>query len=768
MTVRSSRHWGRPTLVVIALAAALALAIPAAASATVRYVVNSTGDAPDQVPGTGGCETAVANECTLRAAIQESNASAGTFDRIEFSPLVFNGQSADTIALGSALPKLTDPVHIEGSGIHPCATADDEIEGPCVGVDADGGTGFVVEADDTAIDGLAISDADVGISVVGASEGLTVRNTWLGLELDGGASPATTGIEIGPDSDASGIGGPTPVARNVFANSGEGLKVLGADLTLVEGNYFGVAPDGTTAAANGEDISVADASGGLTAEGTQIGAELSPSETASSACDGPCNVISGATSGIDLAGGGIGESLTSGPTTISGNHIGLNAPGTAAVPNSGQGVLLGAAAGTTIGGPGAGDANHINGGTTGVLSGPAAFFLRIEGNLIGLDGSGAPLLPPSNQAITIDSSGITNATARAIIERNRLAMSGGEGILQAGLGARISANKISGALHGIRTVGFAGSPANTIEGNVIEDSGEAAIQLLNDGNQVFGNTVSGSGAAGIQIDSPGGLANVSGNLIGGNAAGEENAIFGARGRAIEIVGIEASENEVGRNHGSGNGAEFIGLTPVDPGEAGPNGAIKPPAIAAAAKTGASGTALPGALVRVFSKATDDAGELASFLGEATADGSGNWQVGYGALPGATRVAATQTNTAGGSSELSATATTPPDPETCPPVSSGPCPIGPIVVPLTQPQPETKIVKGPKAKSKSTKAKFKFTSSIAGSSFECKLDKGKFKVCRSPKTYKKLKPGKHVFQVRAVSPSGTQDPTPAQKKFKVKE
>ena len=769
MPVRSSRHWGRPTLIVVALAVALALAIPAVASATISYVVNSTGDAPDQVPG-APCETATLGECTLRAAIQVSNSTVGVPDRIEFSA-AFDGQTADTIELGSALPKLTDPVHIEGSGYNPCTTADDGIEGPCVGVDADGGDGLVVEASDTAIDGLAISGADVGISVVSASEGLTVRNTWLGLKLDGGAGPATIGIEIGPDSDATAIGGTMPETRNVIANSGVGLKILGADLTLVQGNYFGVAPDGTTAAVNGKDISVADASGGLTAEGTEIGGELSPSETASSACDGACNVISGATTGIDLAGSGIGESLTTGPTTISGNHIGLDAPGGAAIPNSGQGIVLGAAAGTTVGGPDAGDANHINGGTTGVLSGPAAFFLRVEGNLIGFDGSGTEILsPPSNEAIAIDSSGITNASARAVIDGNRVTMAGGEGILQAGLGARISANAISGALHGIRTVGVAGSPANTIEGNVIENSGEAAIQLQNDGNQIFGNRVSGSGAAGIQIDPPGGLTDVSGNLIGGNSPGEENAIFGSLGRAIEIVGIEASENEVGRNHGSGNGAEFIGLSPVDPGEAGPNGAIEPPAISSAAKTGAGGTAQPGALVRVFSKAADDPGELASFLGEATADGSGGWQLGYGALPGGTRIAATQTNTAGGTSELSATATTPPDPPVekppiaCPTSGSG-CSGPPIV---RRVRPDTKITKAPKASSTNTTAKFKFTSSIVGSSFECKLDKGKFKVCRSPKTYKKLKPGRHVFQVRAVSPSGTRDPTPATKKFTLKE
>ena len=88
------------------------------------------------------------------------------------------------------------------------------------------------------------------------------------------------------------------------------------------------------------------------------------------------------------------------------------------------------------------------------------------------------------------------------------------------------------------------------------------------------------------------------------------------------------------------------------------------------------------------------------------------------------------------------------------------------MPAPAPIPETTIAKKPKLKG-STTAKFKFTSSISGSSFECKLDKKKFAKCRSPKTYKKLKSGKHVFKVRAVSPAGLADPTPATKKFTVK-
>src|SRR5262245_9369751 len=118
--------------------AGLALAVlglPASASA-VTYTVNSTGDAPDKSVGAGGCETATASECTLRAAIEEANDSENTLDVVFFSTIVFDGEVADsTIALGSDLPKITDQIVIGGGN---CDT-DAGVEGPCVGVNGPAG-----------------------------------------------------------------------------------------------------------------------------------------------------------------------------------------------------------------------------------------------------------------------------------------------------------------------------------------------------------------------------------------------------------------------------------------------------------------------------------------------------------------------------------------------------------------------------------------------------------------------------------------------------
>jgi CSLREA domain-containing protein len=59
-----------------------------------------------------------------------------------------------------------------------------------------------------------------------------------------------------------------------------------------------------------------------------------------------------------------------------------------------------------------------------------------------------------------------------------------------------------------------------------------------------------------------------------------------------------------------------------------------------------------------------------------------------------------------------------------------------------------------------------SASAAGLSFKCKLDKGRFKACSSPKKFKHLKAGKHKVTIEAIDAAGNVDPTPAKKKFRV--
>jgi hypothetical protein len=81
-------------------------------------------------------------------------------------------------------------------------------------------------------------------------------------------------------------------------------------------------------------------------------------------------------------------------------------------------------------------------------------------------------------------------------------------------------------------------------------------------------------------------------------------------------------------------------------------------------------------------------------------------------------------------------------------------------------PETTISKKPPAKTKKKKATFEFTSSEAGSSFQCQLDGKGFKPCSSPLTTAKLKKGKHSFEVKATDAAGNADATAASASWKI--
>ncbi len=84
-------------------------------------------------------------------------------------------------------------------------------------------------------------------------------------------------------------------------------------------------------------------------------------------------------------------------------------------------------------------------------------------------------------------------------------------------------------------------------------------------------------------------------------------------------------------------------------------------------------------------------------------------------------------------------------------------------------PQTSISGSPKAKVTSkrrrVKVKFTFKSSEPGASFDCKLDKGSFRSCKSP-FRKSVGRGKHTFSVRATDAVGNVDSTPAVRRWRV--
>jgi len=80
-------------------------------------------------------------------------------------------------------------------------------------------------------------------------------------------------------------------------------------------------------------------------------------------------------------------------------------------------------------------------------------------------------------------------------------------------------------------------------------------------------------------------------------------------------------------------------------------------------------------------------------------------------------------------------------------------------------PQTILTLQPAAVTRDRTPSFRFRSSVARSSFSCKVDRGAFRSCISPFTTKTLSFGAHTVQVRAIA-GGSADPTPAKSSFRV--
>lgn len=82
-------------------------------------------------------------------------------------------------------------------------------------------------------------------------------------------------------------------------------------------------------------------------------------------------------------------------------------------------------------------------------------------------------------------------------------------------------------------------------------------------------------------------------------------------------------------------------------------------------------------------------------------------------------------------------------------------------------PDTTITSiGPPSWTNKTHATFSFSSTEAGSAFECSLDDAAFAECTSPESYPGLAGGPHTFEVRAVDPAENTDASPAERSWTI--
>jgi hypothetical protein len=109
-----------------------------------------------------------------------------------------------------------------------------------------------------------------------------------------------------------------------------------------------------------------------------------------------------------------------------------------------------------------------------------------------------------------------------------------------------------------------------------------------------------------------------------------------------------------------------------------------------------------------------------------------------------------------------TVTASPGPVPTPTVTPSPAP-----PPAVDSQAPATSLRGARISQAKRKATFRFGSGEQGSTFACRLDRKQRKPCTSPKTYRRLKPGRHVFRVKARDRAGNLDATPAVKRFRIR-
>lgn len=93
-------------------------------------------------------------------------------------------------------------------------------------------------------------------------------------------------------------------------------------------------------------------------------------------------------------------------------------------------------------------------------------------------------------------------------------------------------------------------------------------------------------------------------------------------------------------------------------------------------------------------------------------------------------------------------------------------IGPPPPPPPPVKPSSRWSAKPPKRTAAAVARFAFGAKPAGSRLQCKLDGKAWAGCRSPKTYRGLKPGWHTLRVRAIAPDGSVEPTPSVYRWRV--
>lgn len=507
---------------------------------------------------------------SLRQAILDANGSSG-LDTIAFN---LGGGGLQTIRPTSALPALTDSVLLDGT-TQPGFTSTPliEIDGSLAGAGVDG---LVLTGGSSILRGLIINRfSRNGVVLSTSATNHAVEGCWIGLASNGssGAGNGTAGILANTNNHR--IGGTSAGQGNVISGNAQNGAVLSGNAIVVEGNFIGTNAAGTAAVPNG--TSTAGNPAGILATG--IGSRIGGTTAAAR------NVISGnASHGIWALAPGVQTGHA-----IQGNYIGLNAAGSSAVPNGGNGLLVDGAQSNFIGGSTSGAGNTIAGNTLAGLV-LASSGNTIQSNNIGVNGAGSAAVGNGGAGILIRPATAGTSNGNFIggtgMAPNLISGNGGPGIhVLAGpqittiLGTWIGLNAtgnlaLPNQIGVLVSGGFVTLGSLTLgTGNVISGNAVAGVILEGDaGNGLIANLVGTTpdGISGLPNQGPGLILRSSNNTIGVVNPGGGNLIAFNTGAGLVVeggVGNVIRGNAIHSNGGLGIDLSPLGVTANDVGDA---------------------------------------------------------------------------------------------------------------------------------------------------------------------------------------------------------
>ena len=553
------------------------------------FMVESSSDSPDAVPGDGVCLAADLSGCTLRAAIEEANSLAGP------DTVIINA-SVNQISLTEGALVITDNATlVRGESSTTAVDGLLNIGGePLFRILSDSNTvagltlkrsrtdALLIFGQHNQIGGPSAPDAVIiiqngldqtvsaGIRVTGSGAlGNRMEGCYIGTDLSGGTSfPNKHGIIIELSASQSTIDGCL-----ISGNSGWGVWLrAGAENNTVLNSSIGVDLGGFYALSNG--------SGGVLITSGAI------RNTIGSTDSFPTNVIAGnGGDGILISGTGTSENR------VLGSVIGLDATALTSLGNNGTGIRLDdGCSENVVGGSELGTRNLIGGNwLDGIrIENAGTERNRIIGNWIGIAANAFRARSNgliNGNGITIrDRAGNNDIGGPLAGERNVISGELAHAILISGAGT--SRNRIRGNFIGLDPTGQygfyngsgvvlrEGASHNTIGGNTAAErnmiSGSAneeypfggGVMLYDEGTSY--NTVAGNY---IGLDAGGGRRNpnatagvvigngASFNLIGGDSPGDGNVISGngygtlmqGLGRGVHIEGAGTRRNTISGN-----------------------------------------------------------------------------------------------------------------------------------------------------------------------------------------------------------------------------